>query len=69
MEHLEKPSEDGSEVIFTQPGEGDGATAFRGAPLAYVLDRRKENFQYWSRAPIDKEPYHGAGIRTEDDGS
>ena len=37
MEHLEKPSEDGSEVIFTQPGDGDGATG----PFGLVLDRRK----------------------------
>ena len=55
MEHLEKPSEDGSEVIFAQPGEGAGATG----PYGLVLDRRKEGG--WLDAT---EPYHGARPRT-----
>ena len=55
MEQLEKPSEGGSEVIFTQPGQGDGATG----PYGLVLDRRKEDG--WLD---DTEPYHGARPRT-----
>ena len=55
MEHLEKPSEDGSEVIFAQPGEGAGATG----PYGLVLDRRKEDG--WLD---DTEPCHGARPRT-----
>ena len=55
MEHLERPSEEGSEVTFTQAGEVDGATG----PYGLVLDRRKEDG--WLD---DTEPYHGARPRT-----
>ena len=51
MEHLSKPSEDGSEVVFGQPEERAGATELYGS----VLDRRKEDG--WLD---DTEPYHGA---------
>ena len=55
MEHLSKPSEDVSEVIFGQPEESAGATG----PYGSVLDRRKEDG--WLD---DTEPYHGARPRT-----
>ena len=55
MEHLSKPSEDVSEVIFGQPEERAGATG----PYGSVLDRRKEDG--WLD---DTEPYHGARPRT-----
>ena len=51
MEHLSKPSEDVSEVIFSQPEERAGATG----PYHPVLDRRKEDG--WLD---DTEPYQGA---------
>ena len=51
MEHLSKPSEDVSEVIFGQPEERTGATG----PYGSVLDRQKEDG--WLD---DTEPYHGA---------
>ena len=51
MEHLSKPSEDVSEVIFGQPEERAGATG----PYGSVLDRRKED--EWLD---DTEPCHGA---------
>ena len=55
MEHLSKPSEDVSEVIFSQPKEGAGAMGLYGS----VLDRRKEDG--WLD---DTEPYHGVRPRT-----
>ena len=55
MEHISKPSEDVSEVIFTQPEERAGATG----PYRPVLDRRKEDG--WLD---DTEPYQGARPRT-----
>ena len=55
LEHLSKPSEDVSEVIFSQPEEGAGAMG----PYGSVLDRRKEDG--WLD---DTEPYHGARPRT-----
>ena len=55
MEHLSKPSEDVSEVIFSQPEERAGATGPHGS----VLDRRNEDG--WLD---DTEPYHGARPRT-----
>ena len=55
MEHLSKPSEDVSEVIFSQPEERAGATG----PYGSVLDRRKEDG--WLD---DTEPYHEARPRT-----
>ena len=55
MEHLSKPSEDVSEVIFSQPEERAGATG----PYHPVLDRRKEDG--WLD---DTEPYQGARPRT-----
>ena len=55
MEHLSKPSEDVSEVIFSQPEERAGATGTYGS----VLDRRKEDG--WLD---DTEPYHEARPRT-----
>ena len=55
MEHLSKPSEDVSEVIFGQPEERAGATG----PYGSVLDRRNEDG--WLD---DTEPYHGARPRT-----
>ena len=50
MEHISKPSEDVSEVVFGQPEERAGATE----PDGSVLDRRKED--EWLE---DTEPYHG----------
>ena len=55
MEHLSKPSEDVSEVIFSQPEERAGATG----PYGSVLDRRKEDG--WLD---DTEPYQGARPKT-----
>ena len=55
MEHLSKPSEDVSEVIFGQPEERAGATGPNGS----VLDRRNEDG--WLD---DTEPYYGARPRT-----
>ena len=55
MEHLSKPSEDVSEVIFSQPEERAGATGL----YRPVLDRRKEDV--WLD---DTEPYQGARPRT-----
>ena len=55
MEHLMKPSEDVSEVIFSQPEGRAGATG----PYGSGLDRRKEDG--WLD---DTEPYHGACLRT-----
>ena len=57
MEHLAKPSEDVSEVIFDQPEERAGATG----PYGSVPDRRNEDG--WLD---DTEPYHGARPRTTD---
>ena len=55
MEHLSKPSEDVSDVIFSQPEERAGATG----PYGPVLDRRKEDG--WLD---DTEPYQGSRPRT-----
>ena len=55
MEHISKPSEDVSEVVFGQPEEKAGATE----PDGSVLNRRKE--EEWLE---DTEPYHGARPRT-----
>ena len=57
MEHLSKPSEDVSEVIFGQPEERAGAMG----PYGSVLDRRNEDG--WLD---DTEPYHEARPRTTD---
>ena len=54
MEHLSKPSEDVSEVIFGQPEERAGATG----PYGSVLDRHNEDG--WLD---DTEPYHGPMAR------
>ena len=55
MEHLSKPSEDVSEVIFGQPEDKAGATG----PYGSRLDRKNEDG--WLD---DTEPYHGARSRT-----
>ena len=55
MEHISKPSEDVSEVVFDQPEEKAGATD----PDGSVLNRWKE--EEWLE---DTEPYHGARPRT-----
>ena len=55
MEHLSKPSEDVSEVIFDQPGDKAGATG----PYGSGLDRQNEDG--WLD---DTEPYHGARPRS-----
>ena len=55
MEHISKPSEDVSEVVFGQPEEKAGATE----PDGSVPNRRKE--EEWLE---DTEPYHGARPRT-----
>ena len=51
MEHISKPSEDVSEVVFGQPEEKAGATE----PDGSVLNQRKE--EEWLE---DTEHYHGA---------
>ena len=51
MEDVSKPSEDASEVAFSQPEEKAGAME----PDGSVLNRRKE--EEWLE---DTEPYHGA---------
>ena len=60
MEHLSKPSEDVSEVIFSQPEERAGATG----PYGPVLDRRKEDG--WLD---DTEPYQGVECHNKWDGT
>ena len=55
MEHISKPSEDVSEVVFGQPEEEAGATE----PDGSVLNRLKE--EEWLD---DTEPYRGARPRT-----
>ena len=54
MEHISKPSEDVSEVVFGQPEESWG-----NRPDGSVLHRRNEDG--WMD---DTEPYHGARPRT-----
>ena len=55
MDHIIKPSEDVSEVVFGQPEEKAGTTE----PDGSVRNRRREDD--WLE---DTEPYHGARPKT-----